>query len=161
MKKTKRKVSESRAVLATVTLPQDANQNGNVFGGAIMKLVDEIAYVSAARHARTNIVTASLDKMDFLSPVHVGDLLTLSSSINAAWHSSMEVGVRVTAENVRTGEVRHTCSSYVTVVALGTNGKPTAVPELVLETEEDIRRNREANERRRRRLKERSRHTHE
>jgi len=161
MEKTKRKVSESRAVLATVTLPQDANQYGNVFGGAIMKLVDEIAYVSAARHARTNIVTASLDKMDFLSPVHVGDLLTLSSSINAAWHSSMEVGVRVTAENVRTGEVRHTGSSYVTVVALGTDGKPTEVPELVLETDEDIRRNKEANERRRRRLKERSRHAHE
>ncbi len=157
MARPKRKVSESRAVLAAVMSPQDANLYGNVFGGAIMKMVDEIAFVSAARHAHTNIVTASLDKMDFLSPVHIGDLLTLSSSINAVWHSSMEVGVKVTAEDVRTGEVRHTGSSYVTVVALGPNGKPVEVPELELETAEDARRNRDANERRRLRLSERSR----
>lgn len=133
-------------------MPQDANMSGNVFGGTILKMVDEISFVSATRHARTNVVTASLDKMDFHSPVHIGDLITLYSIVNAAWHSSMEVGVKVTAENVRTGEVRHTGSSYLTVVALDGNGKPTEVPELILETDEDARRNREANERRKRRL---------
>jgi len=133
-------------------MPQDANMSGNVFGGTILKMVDEISFVSATRHARTNVVTASLDKMDFHSPVHIGDLVTLYSIVNAAWHSSMEVGVKVMAENVRTGEVRHTGSSYLTVVALDENGKPTEVPELILETDEDARRNREANERRKRRL---------
>ena len=152
MPRSKRNVSESKAVLARVMMPQDANMSGNVFGGTILKMVDEISFVSATRHARTNVVTASVDKMDFHSPVHIGDLVTLYSIVNAAWHSSMEVGVKVTAENVRTGEVRHTGSSYLTVVALDENGKPTEVPELILETDEDARRNREANERRKRRL---------
>ena len=152
MPRSKRNVSESKAVLARVMMPQDANMSGNVFGGTILKMVDEISFVSATRHARTNVVTASVDKMDFHSPVHIGDLVTLYSIVNAAWRSSMEVGVKVTAENVRTGEVRHTGSSYLTVVALDGNGKPTEVPELILETDEDARRNREANERRKRRL---------
>ncbi len=134
-------------------MPQDANVSGNVFGGTLLKMVDEISFVSATRHARTNIVTASVDRMDFHSPVHIGDLVTLRSEVNAAWHSSMEVGVRVMAEDVRTGEVRHTGSSYLTVVALDDDGKPTQVPELVLETDEDVRRNEEANERRSHRLK--------
>lgn len=152
MPRSKRNVSESKAVLARVMMPQDANMSGNVFGGTILKMVDEISFVSATRHAKTNVVTASLDKMDFHSPVHIGDLVTLYSIVNAAWHSSMEVGVKVMAENVRTGEVRHTGSSYLTVVALDGNGKPTEVPELILETDEDARRNMEANERRKRRL---------
>ena len=152
MPRSRRNVSESKAVLARVMMPQDANLSGNVFGGTILKMVDEISFVSATRHARTNVVTASLDKMDFHSPVHIGDLVTLYSLVNAAWHSSMEIGVKVTAENVRTGEVRHTGSSYLTVVALDEDGKPTEVPELILETDEDARRNREANERRKRRL---------
>ena len=154
MVRVRRNISESKAVLARVMMPQDANMSGNVFGGTILKMVDEISFVSATRHARTNVVTASLDKMDFHSPVHIGDLVTLYSIVNAAWHSSMEVGVKVTAENVRTGEVRHTGSSYLTVVALDRDGKPTEVPELILETEEDARRNAEANERRKRRLEE-------
>lgn len=152
MPRPKRKVSESKAVLARVMMPQDANMSGNVFGGTILKMVDEIAFVSATRHARTNVVTASLDKMDFHSPVRIGDLVTLYSIVNASWRSSMEVGVKVMAEDVRTGEVRHTGSSYLTVVALDESGRPTEVPELLLETEEDARRNREANERRKRRL---------
>lgn len=152
MERPKRRVSESRAMLVRVMMPQDANSSGNVFGGTILKMVDEISYVSATRHCRANVVTASLDKMDFLSPVHIGDLLTLESSINAAWRSSMEVGVKVTAEDVRTGAIRHTGSSYLTVVALGSDGRPTMVPELVLETPEDARRNKEANERRRKRI---------
>jgi len=137
-------------------MPQDANIAGNVFGGAVLKMVDEVAYVASTRHARCNVVTASVDKMDFLSPVRVGDLVTVKANVNAVWHTSMEVGVRVEAEDPRTGEVRHTGSSYLTLVALGADGKPTLIPELVLETEEDHRRNREAMRRRSRRLEEKA-----
>ncbi len=136
MARIRRSISESKAMLARVMMPQDANMAGNVFGGTILKMVDEISFVSATRHARTNVVTASLDKMDFHSPVHIGDLVTLYSIVNAAWHSSMEVGVKVTAEDVRAGEVRHTGSSYLTVVALDGNGKPTEIPTLLISTEE-------------------------
>ncbi|MFH1580384.1 MAG: hotdog domain-containing protein, partial [Thermoplasmatota archaeon] len=110
----------------------------------------------ATKHSRSNIVTASVDKMDFLSPVHIGDLVTLRANVNAVWRSSMEIGVRVEAEDPRTGEIRHTGSSYLTVVALGPDGKPTTAPELVLETENDRRRNREAMRRRARRLEEKA-----
>jgi len=149
-----RKVSDSRTVVARVMMPQDANVAGNVFGGSILKMVDEIAYVAATGHARTNVVTASVDRMSFLSPVHVGDLLTLKANVNAVWRSSMEIGVRVEAMNPRTGEVRHTGSSYLTVVALGPDERPSPVPALVLETDEDVRRNRAAMARRARRLEE-------
>ena len=110
MTRESRKVSESRTVVARVMMPQDANIAGNVFGGTILKLVDEICYVVATKHARTNIVTASVDSMRFLSPVHVGDLLTLKADVNAVWHTSMEIGVRIEAEDPRTVEVRHTGS---------------------------------------------------
>lgn len=156
MARPKRKVSESRTVVARVMMPQDANIAGNVFGGTILRMVDEIAYVAATKHARTNVVTASVDRMSFLSPVHVGDLVTLKANVNAAWRTSMEVGVRVEAEDPRSGSVRHTGSSYLTVVALGPNGKPTEVPELVLQNGEDERRNREAMRRRARRLEEKA-----
>jgi acyl-CoA hydrolase len=152
----RRKVSESKTVVARVMMPQDANIAGNVFGGTIMKTVDETAYVSATRHARANIVTASVDKMDFLSPVHVGDLLTLKANVNAVWRTSMKVGVRVEAEDPMTGIKRHTGSSYLTVVALDAEGKPKEVPMLVLESEEDHRRNKEAMRRRARRIEEKA-----
>lgn len=142
--------------MARVMMPQDANTSGNVFGGAMLKMVDEAAYVASTRHARCNVVTASVDKMDFLSPVHVGDLVTLKANVNAAWHSSMEVGVRIEAEDPRTGEVRHTGSSYLTLVALGEDGRPTQVPELILTTAAEHRRNREAMRRRARRLEEKA-----
>ena len=156
MKREKRKVSQSKTAVARVMMPQDANIAGNGFGGTILKMVDEAAYVVATKHSRSNIVTASVDKMDFLSPVHVGDLVTLRANVNAVWRSSMEIGVRVEAENPRTGEIRHTGSSYLTVVALGPDGKPTTAPELVLESENDRRRNREAMRRRARRLEEKA-----
>jgi acyl-CoA hydrolase len=149
-----RRPSESRSTMAMVMMQQDANHMGNVFGGTIMKLVDLISYVTATRHCRTNTVTASIDKISFLSPVHVGDLLTLKANVNAAWTTSMEIGVRVEAEDMRTGEVRHTGSCYVTMVALGPDGKPARVPELTFETEEDHKRFRQANRRRARRLEE-------
>jgi acyl-CoA hydrolase len=137
-------------------MPQDANIAGNVFGGTILKLVDEIAYVAATRHARANVVTASVDRMSFLSPVHVGDLVTLKANVNAVWRSSMEVGVRIEAVDPKTGEVRHTGSSYLTIVALGDDGNPVEVPRLRLESDEDTRRNREAMGRRARRLEEKA-----
>jgi acyl-CoA hydrolase len=151
-----RKTSESRTVVARVMMPQDANVAGNVFGGTILKMVDEIAYVAATMHARTNVVTASVDRMAFMSPVHVGDLLTLKANVNAVWRSSMEVGVRIEAMNPRTGQVRHTGSCYLTVVALGQDGTPSPAPGLELETDEDERRNREAMARRARRLEEKA-----
>lgn len=151
-----RSVSNSQAVVARVMMPQDANIAGNVFGGTILKMVDEICYVAATKHARTNIVTASVDSMRFLSPVHVGDLLTLKARVNAVWRTSMEVGVRIEAEDPRTGDIRHTGSSYMTVVALDESERPCEVPELVLETHEDERRNQEARRRRARRLEEKA-----
>jgi acyl-CoA hydrolase len=156
MSRGKRRVSESRTVVARVMMPQDANIAGNVFGGTIMRMVDEVAYVAATKHCRMNVVTASVDKMDFLSPVRVGDLVTLKANVNAVWHTSMEVGVRVEAEDVKSGEVRHTGSSYLTLVALGPDGRPALVPELVLGTEDDRRRNSEARSRRARRLEEKA-----
>jgi acyl-CoA hydrolase len=151
-----RSVSESRTVVARVMMPQDANVAGNVFGGTILKMVDEIAFVAATKHTRSNVVTASVDRMHFLSPVHVGDLLTLKANVNAVWHSSMEVGVRVEAEDPRNGGIRHTGSSYLTVVAIGPDGKPIEVPGLLVETDADMRRNREAMRRRSRRLEEKA-----
>jgi uncharacterized protein (TIGR00369 family) len=135
--------------------PQDANLSGNVHGGVIMRLIDSTAGVVATRHAQTNIVTASVDRLDFHHPVYVGDLVTLTASLNLVGRTSMEVGVRVEAENLRTREIRHTASAYLTLVALDKDGKPTTVPLLILETEEEIRRNHEAQIRREARLRER------
>jgi uncharacterized protein (TIGR00369 family) len=147
-------VSSSSVVMAQQMNPQDANPAGNVHGGVIMKLIDTAAGAVATRHARTNAVTASIDRLDFHHPVFVGDLLTLKASLNLAGRSSMEVGVRVESENLFTGEIRHTASAYLTFVALDTAGKPMAVPPLALEGAVEIRRNREARERREARIRE-------
>jgi acyl-CoA hydrolase len=140
--------------MVRIMMPMDANNSGNVFGGTILRLIDEVASVVALKHARTNVVTASVDRMDFYHPVYIGDLLRLNASINFVHHTSMEVGVRVEAENPITGEVRHTGTCFLTYVGLDANRKPTPVPELRLETEEDKRRWAEAKERRRARLHE-------
>src|SRR5215217_8814486 len=112
-----RTVSESRSELVQWMGPADANANGFVHGGTVMKLCDEAAATAAIRHARSRVVTAAVDRMTFVQPVHVGDLLTLKASVNAVWRTSMEVGVRVEAENPRTGEVSHTNTAYLTMVA--------------------------------------------
>jgi acyl-CoA hydrolase len=130
----------------------DANVSGNVFGGTILRLIDEIASIVAFRHARSNVVTASIDRMDFLAPVYIGDLLRLIASINYVHRTSMEIGVRVEAENPLTGQIRHTGTCYLTCVALDRNGRPTAVPPLIVGTEEEKRRWAEAEVRRQRRL---------
>lgn len=150
-----KRVKDSSVTIAQVMIPQDANPAGNIHGGVIMKLIDTAAAVVAARHARSNVVTASIDRLDFHFPVFVGDLLFFRSSLNLTGSSSMEVGVRVEAENLLTGEVRHTASAYITFVALDKDGRPRPVPQLILETDEEQRRHREAKARREVRLAER------
>ena len=133
-------VSDSRSVISTQMLPSDANPMGNVHGGTILKQVDVAAGVTALRHARTNTVTASIDRMDFYNPVYVGDLLTLKASVNYVGKSSMEIGVRIEAENLTSGKVTHTGSCYLTYVAIDERGKPTEVPDVVPETAVERRR---------------------
>ena len=147
-----KRVEESSAVMSQLMSHQDTNLAGNVHGGVIMKLIDTAAGVAAVRHARSNVVTASIDRLDFHHPVFVGDLLTLRATLNFIGRTSMEVGVRVETENPMTGERRHTASAYLTYVALDRDGRPMPLPPLILETEEEMRRNREAKARRETRL---------
>ena|SRR5947209_4715256 len=133
----------------------DANSAGNIHGGTVMKLVDEAAGLAAIKHSRRRVVTAGMDRMTFLVPIQVGELVSFSATVNAAWRTSMEVGVRVQAENPRTGVVRHTNTAYLTMVALDEQGQPTAVPPVIAQTETEVRRQREAELRRGNRLAER------
>ena len=149
-----KRVAESSAVMSQLMSHQDSNLSGNVHGGVIMKLIDTAAGVAAVRHARSNVVTASIDRLDFHHPVFVGDLLILRANLNFTGRTSMEVGVRVETENPMTGVRRHTASAYLTYVALDRDGRPMPLPPLILETEEEIRRNREAKARREMRLAE-------
>ena len=148
---------ESEAEMTVVMLPSDANPKGNVFGGVILKHIDLIAGVVAKRHSRTNIVTASIDRVNFLKPVFIGNALILYARINYVHRSSMEIEVKVEAEDLEKGVRAVTGTAFVTCVALGENGRPTAVPELLLESEEDKRRFSEGEarmEQRRKELKE-------
>ncbi len=145
-------VRQSTVTVVQQMTHQDANLAGNVHGGTIMKLIDNTASIAAVRHTGTNCVTASIDRLDFHSPVYVGDLLRIASSINMLGRTSMEVGVRVEAENFITGEVRHTATAYLTFVALDAKGNPSNIPPIAFETEDELRRNREAIDRRRFRL---------
>jgi acyl-CoA hydrolase len=133
----------------------DANNAGFVHGGTVMKLCDEAAGLAAVKHSRCRVVTAGIDRMTFLIPVNIGELVTFAASVNAVWRTSMEVGVRVEAENPRTGESRHTSTAYLTLVALDGEGRPTQAPPLVTDTPEEKRRAREAQIRRANRLAER------
>jgi len=151
-----RRVRESSILMAQVMNPQDANPAGNVHGGFIMKLIDTAAGAAAIKHSRSNCVSASVDRLDFHNPVYIGDLVTLRASVTYTGKSSMEVGVRVESQNLMTGQIRHTVSAYMTLVALDKSGKPTAVPPLILETPDEQRRNREAQARREARLREKT-----
>jgi acyl-CoA hydrolase len=133
----------------------DANSAGHIHGGTVMKLCDEAAGLAAIRHARVRVVTAAMDRLTFLHPVDVGDVLTFSASVNAVWRSSMEVGVRVEAENPFSGQVRHTSSAYLTMVAVDEQGRPTGVEPLLVESPAQERRQGEAELRRATRLSER------
>jgi acyl-CoA hydrolase len=147
--------SESKAVLVRWMGIGDANSAGFVHGGVVMKLCDEVAGIAAIRHCRSRVVTAAMDRMTFILPVHIGELVTCSATVNAAWRTSMEVGVRVEAENPVAGEQRHTSTAYLTMVAVDDNASPIPVPPLLAETETERRREREAELRRRNRLAER------
>ena len=148
-----KKVADTRVAMAQIMIPRDANPAGNSHGGVIVRLIDNAAYVVATRHARTNVVTASIDRVDFHNPVYVGNLVHLRASVNMVGTTSMEIGVKVEAEDLRSGEIRHTASAYLTYVALDENGKPTQVPPLLLETDEEKRRNQEALERKKAKLR--------
>src|SRR3954451_6657308 len=132
-----RPAAVSRSTLVKWMGIEDANSAGFVHGGTVMYLCDEAGGLAAVRHCGGRCVTAGMDRMTFVMPVHIGELLTLESTVNAAWRSSMEVGVRVTAENVRTGEKRHTSTAYLTMVAVDDDGKPTGVPPLTCESDEE------------------------
>jgi uncharacterized protein (TIGR00369 family) len=149
-----KKVSESRVIMAQVMNPESANPAGNIHGGVIMKLIDTAGGVAATRHARAHVVTASIERLDFHHPVFVGDFLTLKASVNFVGNTSMEVGVRVEAENPITGETRHTGSAYLTFVALDQNNRPIPLPPLLMENDVDRHRHREASNRRQNRLAE-------
>jgi acyl-CoA hydrolase len=148
-----KKISETRVIMAQPMSPQEANTAGNVQGGVIMKLIDLTGGIVAQRHTRMNVVTASVDRIDFLHPVYIGDVLFLKASLNMVGRTSMEVGVRVESENPLTGEIRHTASAFLTYVALDKSGRPVEVPPLILETAEDERRNEDARARREVRLR--------
>ena len=145
-------VSASRSEMVEYVLPNDANILGNMLGGRVMHLIDIAGALAAARHSNSHIVTASVDYLDFRFPIRIGEFIVLKSNVNRVFNTSMEVGVKVFAENVLTGERKHTSTAYVTYVALDLNRKPHPIVPLILETEQDKRRYREAGERRRLRL---------
>src|SRR3954471_17971978 len=152
MNEAARHPGDTASVLTYRTGIQDANISGNVHGGWIMKLCDEAAAIAAARHVGGRVVTAAVDGMKFRSPVHVGDLVTLRATVNAAWRSSLEVGVRVESEDVTRHAVRHTCTAYLTMVALDEHERAVAVPPLEPVTAEERRRHDAASRRREIRL---------
>jgi len=152
-----KRVCDSMVTLSHVMQPQDANPSGNIHGGVIMKLIDNAAGVVAIRHARSNVVTASIDRLDFHSPVYIGDLVTLTASLNMVGRSSMEIGVRVESEKMTSGEIQHTASAYLTFVALDKNGRALEVAPLALSSEEENRRHQNSLKRSAQRARERCR----
>lgn len=132
-----RPMRDARATIVRLMMPTDANPHGNVHGGVIMKFVDEIAGIVAHRHARRNVVTARLDRMDFLEPVFVGNALTLDARLAYTGRTSMEVMVDIRAENLDSGEVVHTGTAWLTMIALNERGRPVPVPQVAPESEEE------------------------
>ena len=143
-----RTVFESQAERSEIIFPADANALGNLFGGRLMQFIDLVGAVAAVRHCRAITVTASMDHLDFVAPVHVGDLLILKASVNRAFRTSMEVGVRAMVEDAQGQTLRHVSSAYVTYVAVDRDGRPVPVPCVVAETEHQKRRFADAGRRR-------------
>ena len=143
-----RKVSESQSERSEIVFPGDANALGNLFGGRLMQYMDLTGAMAASRHARAITVTASMDHLDFVAPVHVGDLLILKASVNRAFRTSMEVGVKAMVEDVRAQKLRHVSSAYITFVAVDQQGQGIVVPQLELETDHQRRRWEDAGRRR-------------
>ena len=149
----KKYVKDSYVIMHELILPNDTNNLDTVFGGKVMQYMDLCAAMSAYKFARTAVVTASVDRLDFLAPARVGDMLILKSSVNYSHNSSMEVGVHIDAENVKTGKRRHTASAYLTFVSLNSNGKPQKVDDIIAESDDEKRRYNEGKERHLERMK--------
>jgi acyl-CoA hydrolase len=143
-----RTVASTQSEMTEIILPNDTNILGNLLGGRLMHFIDLTGAMAAYRHSRTHVVTAAMDHIDFIRPVHLGDLLTLKSSVNRAFSTSMEVGVKVWAENTRTGEVAHVASAYLVFVAVDEHGQRMKVPALQPETPDELRRFADAQRRR-------------
>ena len=135
-----RAVGSTQSEMTEIILPNDTNTLGNLLGGRLMHFIDLTGAMAAYRHSRTNVVTAAMDHIDFIRPVHLGDLVTLRSSVNRAFSTSMEVGVKAWAENTRTGTVVHVASAYLVFVAIDNQGKRVRIPEAVPETPDEMRR---------------------
>ena len=148
-------VSDSKHETSELMMPHQANNLGHVFGGEMLAMMDKTAAVAALRHCRTTVVTASIDRVDFREPIHVGELVVMKASVNFVGRTSMEVGVRVEAEDLLSGRRRHTNSCYLTFVAVDRNGRPVEVPAITPETAEERRRHEAAQRRREVRIKER------
>ncbi len=133
-----KKASASKTVLTDIVLPPDTNNHGTIFGGNVMAYIDRVASICAMRHARTRVVTASSDSLDFIAPIHLGEAIQVEGYVTYARKTSMEIYVKVEAENLLTGEKRLTATAYLTFVALDENGKPTPVPPVIPETDEEI-----------------------
>lgn len=133
-------ISESKVTITQLMLPSHSNFSGKIHGGHILNMMDQIAFACASKHSGNYCVTASVNKVDFLNPIEVGELVTLKASVNFTGRTSMVVGLRVTSENIRTGTTKHCNSSYFTMVAKDENGKSTPVPGIILTTKEEIRR---------------------
>jgi acyl-CoA hydrolase len=153
--RTAKPVRESEHETSELMMPHHANNLGHVFGGIMLSMMDRTAAVAAFRHCRMNVVTASIDRVDFREPIYVGDLVVMKASVNFVGRTSMEVGVRVEAEELLTGRRRHTNSCYLTFVAVDRNGRPVEIPGIVAETPDQRRRHAAAEQRRKRRLEER------
>ena len=149
-----RTVAESQAERSEIIFPADANALGNLFGGRLMQFIDLVGAVAAVRHSRAIVVTASMDHLDFVAPVHVGDLLILKASVNRAFKTSMEVGVRAMVEDIREQRLRHVSSAYLTYVAVDRDGKGIVVPKVMPVTEHQKRRYEDAGRRREMRAEE-------
>ena len=149
------KVCDSRVELTEIVMPNDTNQLGNCMGGRVMHFIDIAAAISARRFTRTTCVTASVDQIDFLRPVPMGSLLVLHGSVNFVGRTSMEIGVRVEIESTASREREHCASAYLTFVSLGEDGKPMVVPDLIPESDEDRRRQKDGHRRRKLRLESR------
>jgi acyl-CoA hydrolase len=143
-----RTVASTQSEMTEIILPNDTNTLGNLLGGRLMHFIDLTGAMAAYRHSRTHVVTASMDHIDFIGPVHLGDLVTLKSSVNRAFSTSMEVGVKVWAENTRTATAEHVASAYLVFVAIDEQGRRQKVPQLLPQTPNEIRRYEDALRRR-------------
>src|SRR5512142_1797435 len=143
-----RPVADSQSEMVEIVLPNDANPLGALLGGRLMHWIDLAGALAAHRHARSYVVTASIEHLDFVTPVHVGDLVILRSSVNRAFRTSMEVGVKVWVENYRSGTRQHVSKAYVTYVAVDRHGRHVAVPQVIPESDEEKRRYEDAGRRR-------------